>query len=238
LEVISIANPVGLYLGKLNTDDFTLPSRTPAGAKAADFWVIERGDKIHTLRASYHLPPELGITVGDIKIDNKLIQFGGQLIDKLQIRLRAMVFAADEPVVPKPCMEIRQQPLLQPLLMVPESLPVTLVDAQLFVVCMRSPVAERVRCTDSGVTVSISSVGLQNLGGDVFQVLDLRLNGTARSGFAGLALAPAGGDFAPARPCALKFVADPQIAVARTTDMVSDRMVRDHRVPLLLKGLA
>lgn len=68
--------------------------------KVADFWVIERGDAIHTLRACYQVPPKLGFTVGDIKINNKLIQFGGPIIDKLQVRLRAMSFAADEPVLP------------------------------------------------------------------------------------------------------------------------------------------
>jgi hypothetical protein len=235
---ISIANPVGLYLGNLNTDDFSLPAGAPADADPVKFWIIERGDAIHTLRASYHVPPELGFTVGDMKIENRPIRFGSQIVDKLKVKLWGMFFTADEPILPQACAKIRPQPLLQPVLIAPERLPTILNDTQLLIACNRTPAVANVRCTDPAVTVTIAGVGTQTINDRVFQVVDLRLNGEAQPGFAGLAVAPAGGEFAPPRPCAVKFVAGPAVDLAVSADMVRDRMTRDRRIPLLLKGLA
>lgn len=84
---ITFADPPGLYLGA----PLTAGMVTPDGADAAKFWKIERGTPQHTLRARFEVPADKKYTVGDIRIGNQPIEFGGQVAKRVQVRVSAIV---------------------------------------------------------------------------------------------------------------------------------------------------
>lgn len=96
---ITLADPPGLHLGR----PLTAGMVTPDGADAARFWKIERGDTKHTLRARFEVPPRRGYVVGEIKIDGHLVQFGGQVADRVQVWIKAVIKKANHQPKPKPC---------------------------------------------------------------------------------------------------------------------------------------
>lgn len=90
---ITLEDPFGLYIDKDSLDrssDFELPPEAPDGAHPRDYWTILRGTDDYVLRAQYTVPAEQGSTVGDIKIDNEPIRYGGQIASKMQIKLTAV----------------------------------------------------------------------------------------------------------------------------------------------------
>jgi hypothetical protein len=96
---ITLADPLGLYLHGILTAGMV----TPDGADPAEFWVIERGDPTHALRARFEVPDGRGYTVGDITIGERPVQFGAQLADRVQVRLSAVVKPGTHQPDRKPC---------------------------------------------------------------------------------------------------------------------------------------
>jgi hypothetical protein len=96
---ITLADPPGLHLGR----PLTAGMVTPDGADAAQFWRIERGNAEHTLRARFEVPPRRGYLVGDIEIDGRPIEFGGQVADRVQVWVKAVVKKGNHRPKPKPC---------------------------------------------------------------------------------------------------------------------------------------
>ena len=84
---VTLADPVGLYLGGLATTGMN----TPDGTDPAQFWIIERGTEEHTLRARFEVPDALDYDVGDITINGQPIRFGAQLADRLTVRITGRV---------------------------------------------------------------------------------------------------------------------------------------------------
>jgi hypothetical protein len=80
---------------------------TPDGEDPATFWKIERGDSKHALRASYEVPETDGrnYIVGDITIDGKPIEFGGQLAVHVRVRLDAVIKPATHAPDRQPCVK-------------------------------------------------------------------------------------------------------------------------------------
>jgi hypothetical protein len=99
-DEVTLSDPVGLYLGK----PLTAGMRTPDGADAAGFWKIERGDARHTVRARFEVPPGGGYVVGDIKIGGRPIEFGGQVAERVQVWISALVKDASHKPALKPCL--------------------------------------------------------------------------------------------------------------------------------------
>jgi hypothetical protein len=64
---------------------------TPDGADAASFWKIERGDAEHTVRARFEVPAQKPYVVGDIRIGGRPIESGGQVADRVQVWVKALV---------------------------------------------------------------------------------------------------------------------------------------------------
>jgi hypothetical protein len=92
-RMITLANPVGLYMDHIDTSGFRLPD----GSSASGFFKILRGTAGRTLRAVYELPPDLaaaGLTVSDVKIGGVPIQFGGQIAEKITMKLTGVASAA------------------------------------------------------------------------------------------------------------------------------------------------
>ena len=86
---ISLADPVGLYIQEPNWGVY----KTPDGASASDFWTVTRGKGPNQiLHAVFAVPPSKGYTVSDITINDKPINWGGQIAQTFQIRLMATGF--------------------------------------------------------------------------------------------------------------------------------------------------
>lgn len=100
---ITLADPLGLYLHGILTAGMTTPDR----ADPATFWVIERGDQAHALRARFEVPAGHGVghgyTVSDITVGGRPIQFGAQLADRVQVRISAIVKPGTHQPERKPC---------------------------------------------------------------------------------------------------------------------------------------
>ncbi len=98
---VTLKDPMGLYLDGLQSAGIV----TPDGTDAIEFWHIERGSKEHAVRASFAVPPDKPYVVGDLKIDGRPIQRGGQVADKVRVRLDA--FAKPGGTVParQPCID-------------------------------------------------------------------------------------------------------------------------------------
>jgi hypothetical protein len=96
---VTLADPLGLHLGR----PLTAGMVTPDGADAAEFWHVERGDRKHTLRARFEVPAARRYLVGDIKIDGRPVQFGGQIADRVQVWIKAAVKTANHTATPRAC---------------------------------------------------------------------------------------------------------------------------------------
>jgi hypothetical protein len=103
---ITLNDPIGLYIDGLITGGMETPDQEDPAA----FWRIERGDAEHILRASYEVPDEQaherGYTVGDIKIDGRPIDFGGQLAIRVRVRVDAVVKTGTHSPGRKPCVNL------------------------------------------------------------------------------------------------------------------------------------
>jgi hypothetical protein len=96
---ITLADPLGLHLGRPLTAGMVAPD----GADAAEFWTIERGDAEHTLRARFEVPPHKKYVVGDLEIGGRPIRFGGQVADRVQVWVKAVVVNRNHTPKPRPC---------------------------------------------------------------------------------------------------------------------------------------
>lgn len=85
---VTLRNPIGLYMDKLDVAGFNKPEGTPVG----NYFRVLRGTPGMTLRAVYEVPPgELSggqpFVVGDIKIGGANINFGGQVAKHITMKL-------------------------------------------------------------------------------------------------------------------------------------------------------
>jgi hypothetical protein len=98
--MVTLADPVGIYLGALRTEGW----ETPDGADAQSFWRVTRGTPEHPLRAEFAVPQEHGYTVTDITISGQPIVSPSQIAEALEVRLVGLAHRfGQSPVVPAPC---------------------------------------------------------------------------------------------------------------------------------------
>jgi hypothetical protein len=91
---VTITNPVGLYMANFDGSGLTINGQ-PAGG----FFKVIRGTFPLALRAVYELPANLvsqGLTVSDVKINNKAIQFGGQLAERITMHIAGVASVATD----------------------------------------------------------------------------------------------------------------------------------------------
>lgn len=81
--MITLQNPVGLYISDLDTSGFEAPD----GSDPAQYWTILRGQKGQVLRAVYEVPTSANFKVGDMTIDGRPIEFGGQIAESITMKL-------------------------------------------------------------------------------------------------------------------------------------------------------
>jgi hypothetical protein len=92
-RMITLANPVGLYIANFDGSGFHLSDGTPAG----QFFRVLRGTLPRALRAEYRLSPELeaqGLTVSDVFIGGNPITFGGQIAQRITMKLTGVASVA------------------------------------------------------------------------------------------------------------------------------------------------
>lgn len=99
-SAVSLANPLGLYLQPLQSAAF----RAPDGADASAFWHPERGQDGHVVRARFQVPEGAGYVLGDLTVDDRPLQFGSQVADKVPVRIDALLAAASTPLTTLPCL--------------------------------------------------------------------------------------------------------------------------------------
>ncbi len=86
---ITLRNPVGLYIDSLNTSGWI----TPNGSDAQNYWRIvrgiigENGNETFGVRAIFEVPENEEFTVSDIFINNLPIKYGGQIAEKIAMKL-------------------------------------------------------------------------------------------------------------------------------------------------------
>ena len=100
--MITLKDPVGVYMDSLNTVGWTKPDgHTPVG----DYWKVIRGAPDMTLRAIYEVPEDEGFTVSDILIAGVPIRHAGQIAQQIKMKLTGIVFMPKEPRQPRlvPC---------------------------------------------------------------------------------------------------------------------------------------
>jgi hypothetical protein len=80
---ITLKNPVGLYFADVDFQNW----ETPDGSPAASYWKYVRGDRGFEVRAVYEVPADKPFVAGDIEIDGKRLEFGGQIADRINMKL-------------------------------------------------------------------------------------------------------------------------------------------------------
>lgn len=79
---VTLLDPVGVYLGELNTAGWTKPNGTPVD----DYWRIVRGTPDYPVRAIYEVPAGEEFLVGDLRIGGRPLEYGAQLAEHLTVR--------------------------------------------------------------------------------------------------------------------------------------------------------
>ncbi|KAF9459691.1 hypothetical protein BDZ94DRAFT_1239063 [Collybia nuda] len=90
--MLTIANPVGLYIDSINWGLID----PPAGHEDDDlsqFWKYTRGNNGKYMRAEFEIPKDKGYVLGDITVNGKPLQYGGQLADYIKISITARASA-------------------------------------------------------------------------------------------------------------------------------------------------
>jgi hypothetical protein len=97
---VSFADPVGLYMNGFDLSDW----ETPDGSDPDDWFRIVRGSAEHMMRVVFEAPAAAGdFVLGDVKIGGRRIQFGGQIAEKVEIRIRGLARAAPAPAPALTC---------------------------------------------------------------------------------------------------------------------------------------
>ncbi len=89
---ISFAGPTGLYIDSVDLTGF----EAPGGIAAEDLMRVIRGDSDHMMRIVFEAPAQAGFEIGDVFVDGNPIRFGGQIAEKLTIRVRGIARPAPD----------------------------------------------------------------------------------------------------------------------------------------------
>jgi hypothetical protein len=82
-RMITLADPVGLYIDSLDDSAFRLPDGSPT----TGWFKLLRGSAGHTVRAVFEPPAGSAFTVSDVKIGGVPIAFGGQIAQHITMKL-------------------------------------------------------------------------------------------------------------------------------------------------------
>lgn len=115
---VTLENPVGLYMTRLDTDGWD----TPDGTDPQEFWKILKGQddpdpaKAMIARAEFSVPEELGYTVSDIEIGGIAIRFGAEVAEHLEMRIGVLKSPPTDLPEPRPIGCLNEQPQALPVI--------------------------------------------------------------------------------------------------------------------------
>ena len=90
-RMITLLNPVGLYIDHIDDSGFRLPNGNPT----TGWFQVLRGAAGHTLRAVFAPPAGSPFTVSDVKIGGAAVNFGGQIAQKITMKLTGVASVAN-----------------------------------------------------------------------------------------------------------------------------------------------
>ena len=91
---VSFADPVGLYIHLIDTQGWEFPG----GTSSSKQWIrVERGTEAYPLRIVFEAPKDSPHVLGDLKIAGDLFEYGGQILDRIKIRITGIARPADHP---------------------------------------------------------------------------------------------------------------------------------------------
>jgi hypothetical protein len=82
----SFADPVGLYIDSIDLSDF----ETPDQSDPKTWFRVVRGTQDFMLRVVFEAPAGSGRLLGDVKVSGRTLAFGGQIAEKLRVRVRGI----------------------------------------------------------------------------------------------------------------------------------------------------
>lgn len=124
-SLVTLSNPVGLYIQTPAFGQFQLPFTAPPGKQPSDYWKVVRGRVAkagepldYILHAVFEVPEEDGFTVGDIAIDGFNIDFGSQIAETFKVALAGATLERQGAAPPEyRCAGSPTNPLPRPYLM-------------------------------------------------------------------------------------------------------------------------
>ncbi|WP_435022490.1 hypothetical protein TA3x_001567 [Tundrisphaera sp. TA3] len=232
-QVISLENPIGLYIQMPDFSTYQLPPdpKLPAGAQPSDCWQIIRGVESlpglggnFILHARFALPQAwiaagVQFTVGDITIGGNPIQLGAQITQTFQIALRGFALATTKTAeAPQPCVAVNPNPLPAPQQLqdlnlaqagststVPPKVAVGSTTPQVALFASNAKQGATVTFPEGGVTARVDQFQDQGQGASLL-VLTLSVDSNAAPGDRSLLLTNPDGTAGPAAPGMLTVV--------------------------------
>jgi len=232
--VVSLQDPVGLYIQTPDFSGYTLPNdpKLPKDADVSECWQVLRGTKKSggssvdlILHARFEIPQRwkkagVAFTVGDIQINGNPIQFGAQITQTFTVALRGFALATTKPnQTPQRCRADATKSVPAPQLVQDMNLfqagttssAVPLVEqgstvTQIAVLALRATSKTKITFTGgSGVTATVT--GFQNIPG-VGQLFTVTVKATSAAalGDRALQLTSPTGAKGPALPGAISIV--------------------------------
>ncbi|WP_226575464.1 hypothetical protein [Acuticoccus sediminis] len=94
-HTVSLADPPELSFESISFTGWSLPG----GASPETVWRFTRGVEGHHVRGVLEVPEGAGFGIGDIEIDGQPIRFGGQVADKIRIKVVGLAHRLGQAVV-------------------------------------------------------------------------------------------------------------------------------------------
>lgn len=89
-RMITLQDPVGLYIDHIDDSGFRLPD----GAPTTGWFQTLRGSAGRTLRAVFAPPAGSAFTVSDVRVGGTAVQFGGQIAQRITMKLTGIASVA------------------------------------------------------------------------------------------------------------------------------------------------
>lgn len=105
---VSFPGPVGLYIDSIDKSGI----ETPDGQNPDEIFHLQRGSEDFQMRIMVKAPEGAGYKLSDVLIDDESLEFGGQVAEKIRIRIRGLAVAAPQPA---PDISCDSQPLFAPM---------------------------------------------------------------------------------------------------------------------------
>jgi hypothetical protein len=98
---ITIADPVGLYIGEIDPQ----PIEIPGGIAFEDCWKVSRGDRVRRmiLNAEFSLPEGSGFELEDVLVGGEPLRYGGQLAELITIVIHGLGLERSGPAPTRAC---------------------------------------------------------------------------------------------------------------------------------------